>query len=208
LLAMTDVLNPHRHAQLDQARIALENQLRSRYAGQERSAIDSEPAMQAYRTYYKRFKKTYHILLQLESVINGKSIPSISALVTAMFIAEMKDRLLTAGHDLDSISPPLSLGIARGDEGYTLLRGEDQICKAGDMILSDAKSVICSVIYGSDRRTSIKPSTRRVLFVVYAPPGITIPDLDNHLADLESNVRLVSPDSKVESRSIITHANR
>jgi DNA/RNA-binding domain of Phe-tRNA-synthetase-like protein len=113
MLAMTDVVNPPRHAQLDQARIALENQLRARYAGQERSVIDSEPTMQAYRTYYKRFKKTYHILLQLESVINGKPIPIVSTLVTAMFIAEMKNQLLTAGHDLDSIHPPLRLDIAR-----------------------------------------------------------------------------------------------
>jgi DNA/RNA-binding domain of Phe-tRNA-synthetase-like protein len=87
-----------------------------------------------------------------------------------------------------------------------LLRGEDQICKAGDMILPER--VICSVIYGSDRRTSIKPSTRRVLFVVYAPPGISMLDLDHNLAELESNVRLVSPHSTIESRSIITHANR
>ncbi len=208
MLAMAEVVNPPHHAQLDKARIALEDQLRTHYAGLDRNSIGSEPTMQAYRTYYKRFKKTYHVLLQLESVINGKPIPSVSALVEAMFMAEMKNRLLTAGHDLDSIHLPMHLDIARGDEDYTLLRGEDQICKAGDMILSDAQGVICSVIYGSDQRTIIKSSTRRVLYVVYVPPGIPHMDVDHHLNELESNVRLVSPHAIVESRSIITHANR
>ena len=60
--------------------------------------------IQAYAAYYERFNKTYHVQLQLESVaLKGKSIPRVSALVEAMFMAELENLLLTAGHDLDVV---------------------------------------------------------------------------------------------------------
>lgn len=203
ILAMGDVANPTLHPQLDQARLALEDQLRTRYTGLDRAAIETSPEMQAYRAYYKGFKKTYHVLLQLESIaFKAKSIPNVAALVEAMFMAELNHQLLTAGHDLDRIQPPIRLEIARGDERYTLLRGEDQVCKPGDMVMADAQAVMCSVIYGSDFRTRITPATRRVLFVVYAPPGIALDRIEHHLDDLEANVRLVSTGAEVEHRRI------
>ena len=75
----------------------------------------------AYRDYYKRFDKTYHVQLQLESLLfKGKSIPSVAGLVDAMFMAEMKDWLLTAGHDLDSLQLPLRLEATTGVTGWRL----------------------------------------------------------------------------------------
>ena len=203
ILALQGVANPSAHPQLDRTRLDLEAQLRSRFAGLDRAAIEASPEMQAYRAYYKRFKKTYHVLLQLESIVfKDKPIPSVAALVEAMFMAELKNQLLTAGHDLDRIQQPIRLDIARGDELYTLLRGEEQVCKPGDMIMSDAQAVICSVIYGADFRTRLTPAMRRVLFVVYVPPGVAIERIEQHLDDLESNLRLVSPQAEVEHRSI------
>jgi hypothetical protein len=50
--------------------------------------------IKTYHDYYKRFKKTYHILLQLESIVfKNKSIPKVSSLVEAMFMAELKNLL-------------------------------------------------------------------------------------------------------------------
>lgn len=49
----------------------------------------------------------------------GQVRPSVAALVEAMFIAELKNLLLTAGHDLDAVELPLKLDIARGGERYT-----------------------------------------------------------------------------------------
>ena len=127
----------------------------------------------AYAEYYRQFKKTYHIQLQLESIVlKEKSIPSVAALVEAMFMAEMQDLLLTVGHDLDTVHLPLTLDVATGDETYTLLRGEEQILKPGDMMIRDQVGVISSILYGPDQRTQITPATSNVIFTVYAPPGI------------------------------------
>lgn len=198
-LAMRDVSNPHRHAGLEQRKQALEAELRARFANQTKADLAALPVMQAYRAYYKRFKKTYHVLLQLRSVaLQDKPLPSVAALVEAMFMAEIKNGLLTAGHDLDRTQAPLTLDAAQGDEHYTLFNGREQGLKAGDMILKDAQGVICSVIYGMDRRTVIGPKTQRVLFVVYAPEGIGAPAVYKHLEEIRDNVLLIAPGAVVE----------
>ena len=99
-LAMNGVNNPPENAALNTQKEELELAIRQQYAGLDRQALKSLPVFQAYRTYYKRFKKSYHVQLQLESVaFKGKSIPRVAALVEAMFMAELKNLLLTAGHD-------------------------------------------------------------------------------------------------------------
>jgi DNA/RNA-binding domain of Phe-tRNA-synthetase-like protein len=198
-LAMRDVANPRHHPALQARKQALEEALRARFAGQGKAGLAALPAMRAYRAYYKRFKKTYHVLLQLRSVVlKGKPLPSVAALVEAMFMAELDNGLLTAGHDLDKAHAPLSLDVAGGDERYVLLNGREQELKPGDMIMSDTQGVICSVIYGADRRTAIGPGTQRVMFVVYAPAGIEAEAVRRHLEDIRDNVLLIAPGAAVE----------
>jgi DNA/RNA-binding domain of Phe-tRNA-synthetase-like protein len=150
-------------------------------------------------------KKTYHIALQLESVVfKGRSLPNVAALVEAMFMAELQDLLLTAGHDLDTLALPLTLDVARGDETYTLLRGEPQALKAGDMFIRDGEGVISAIIYGPNQRTQILPETRSVIFTVYAPPGVGTAAVEAHLRTLEGNARLMAPETEVVLSTILT----
>jgi DNA/RNA-binding domain of Phe-tRNA-synthetase-like protein len=199
VLAMHAVSNPSHHPVLESRKAALEEQLRSRFSGQDRIAIASHPILQAYGEYYRQFKKTYHIQLQLESILlKGKSIPSVAALVESMFMAEMQDLVLTAGHDLDVLQLPLLLDVANGTERYTLLRGDEQTLKPGDMMIRDQTGVISSIIYGPDQRTQITPETRNVVFTAYAPPGIQEQTVKEHLLHIQENVMLFAPQAQVE----------
>jgi DNA/RNA-binding domain of Phe-tRNA-synthetase-like protein len=130
--------------------------------------------------------------------VQGKPLPSVAALVEAQFMAEVKNGLLTAGHDLDHTRGALTLDVARGDELYVTFNGHEQQLKPSDMILKDEQGVICSVIYGLDRRTVIEPETRRALFIVYAPEGIGAQAVREHLQDIRDNVLLVAPGALVE----------
>ncbi|MGA7193022.1 MAG: phenylalanine--tRNA ligase beta subunit-related protein [Anaerolineales bacterium] len=199
VLVTREVINPPHHAELEKRKAALEEELRARFAGQDRAALLSHPILQAYDAYYRQFKKTYHVQLQLESILfKSKSIPSVAALVEAMFMAEMNDLLLTAGHDLDTLHLPLTLDAALGSESYTLLRGEPQIPKAGDMLIRDTEGIISSIIYGPDQRTQITAQTRNVIFTTYAPSGISEEAVTNHLHEIQRNVELIAPNSTVE----------
>ncbi|MBF8281343.1 MAG: hypothetical protein HW378_258, partial [Anaerolineales bacterium] len=98
ILVMRNVANPEHHPALEKLKTELEEQLRARFAGYDKAALTALPSVQPYVAYYGQFKKTYHVLLQLESVaLKGKPLPRVAALVEAMFMAELKNQLLTAG---------------------------------------------------------------------------------------------------------------
>jgi len=197
LLILREVSNPPSNPELEDKKRILEAHLKQIYS--DPVAIQNSPILQAYEAYYRPFKKTYHLRLQLESIINkGKPIPRVAALVEAMFMTEMEYLLLTAGHDLDAVKLPLSLDIARGNEDYRILRGEQQLLKEGDMLIRDQEGVISSIIYGPDQRTQIHSGTTNALFTVYAPKGIDEQMITRHLQKLEQNVQLFSPDAHRE----------
>lgn len=199
VLVLRDVANPAHHKELGKRKAALEDELRARFSDQDRAALLEHPVLNAYAAYYRAFKKTYHVQLQLESILfKGKSIPSVATLVEAMFMAEMDDWLLTAGHDLDTLQLPLTLDVALGAESYTLLRGEPQTPKAGDMMISDGRGIISTIIYGPDQRTQIKPETRNAVFTVYAPSGIQAGLVEGHLKKIQENALVIAPNAQVE----------
>jgi len=203
ILVVRGAANPPQHAGLEKRKTDLDAELRARFSGLDRPALLQIPELRAYDEYYRRFKKTYHIQLQLESIVfKGKSIPGVAALVEAMFMAEMEDLLLTAGHDLDVLRLPLTLDAAGGTETYMLLRGETQTLKAGDMYIRDGEGVISSVIYGPDRRTQIRPETKNAVFTAYAPPGITGEAVKNHLEHILRNIKSFAPEAVGETLEV------
>jgi len=196
---------PERLAKLEEARLALETGLREQLGALTRAELAALPAVQAYNQYYRRFDKSYVVQGQLESVVfKGKSIPCITGLVEAMFMAEVKNQMLTAGHDAGALDPPVVLDSSAGGEEYTLLRGSPQALKAGDMIMRDRAGIISSVIYGPDQRTQITPATRRAMYAVYAPSGVGDAAVRAHLGDIEAYVRVFAPDAVLEYREIFT----
>ena len=203
LLVMRNVANLEHHPKLEKRKAELEEQLRARFAGYDKAALTTLPSVQPYVAYYGQFKKTYHVLLQLESVaLKGKPLPRVAALVEAMFMAELKNQLLTAGHDLEALRAPLRLDVATGSERYTLLNGKEEMLKAGDMFIADAEGVTSSILYGPDYRTRITPDTYTALFTVYAPPRIEPAAVRQHLEDIRAYVMLIAPEAAVEVRKV------
>jgi DNA/RNA-binding domain of Phe-tRNA-synthetase-like protein len=204
ILAMRAVHNPPHHPELEHRQQTLERELRARFSEQDRKALETLPVLQAYIAYYRRFKKTYHVQAQLESIVfKDRALPSGAALVEAMFMAELKNLLLTAGHDLDQVQLPVTLTVGDGSERYTLLRGQEQTVKAEDMLMADGAGVISSILYGPDQRTQITPETRNVLFAVYAPAGIGAPAVRRHLQDIRDHVQIVSPEAQVTALEVL-----
>lgn len=198
LLLVSGVDNSKRPTPLDEHKRQLVTSIRQRYQGHDRSQLLQLDELQAYRSYYKRFGNTYHVQLQLESILfKGKSLPRVSPLVDACFAAEMETLILTASHDAESLEWPVAIDAATGIEEILQLSGALKTVKAGDMLMRDSLSVVCSVIYGQDRRTAITPSTSRALFVAYVPAGIPAHSVDAHLEKIKSNVLLFAPQAEV-----------
>lgn len=197
LLVMREVANPPAHRELEQQKRSLEEELRGRFTGLQRGDLKNMEPFTHYAAFYKKFKKSYHVLLQLESVaFKGKAIPRVAALVEAMFMAELKNRLLTAGHDLVRIRLPLVLHVAAGGEKMVQPGGQEKELYPGDMYVADGEGILSSVIYGPAARGLLAPETKNAVFVVYAPPGIGGEAVLSHLTDLETYVRIVAPEGK------------
>lgn len=199
ILAMRNIDNPESHPAINALKQAKENELRARFAGQDRAALKNLERIKAYEAYFGQYGKTYHVLLQLESIaLKGKSFASNGALVQVMFVAEVGNLILTAGHDLDRMMFPLTLDIAKGSESYTSYNGKPQTTKQGDMMIADAAGITSSVILGPDQRTRIHSGTKNVLFAAYAPAGIGKDAMEQHLEEIKCGALLIAPDASTE----------
>ena len=205
LIAFRDVTNPASHEGINAAAADLETTLRARFSAEERDALRATPPLPAYAAYYKRWGQRYHVGMQLESVaLKDKPLPRVAALVEAMFVAELGNLLLSAGHDLDQVTLPVVLDSGAGQE-FTAPNGKTQAVKVGDMFTADADGrVLSAVITGPSDVARISPETTSALFYAYGPPGISADDMSAHLDTIERNVRLISPDAVTVAREIIT----
>jgi DNA/RNA-binding domain of Phe-tRNA-synthetase-like protein len=192
-------------AGLEERKRQTEALLRDRYKGFARPDFAALPVMSAYVYYYKRFGKTYHVQLQLESIVlKGKSLPNVSPLVDANFLAEVETLVLTAGHDVARLQSPVSIDVAREGDHMTQMSGESRPIRAGDMVMRDAGGVCCSIIYGQDNRSPISPQTTHVLYVAYAPAGVPAQAVEDQLRKVEENVRCVAPHAVTEQRRMLS----
>ena len=115
-LVMRGVRNAEQSAALDTDKRRLEEKLRATAGGTERAAPEADRVARAYLDYYRARGKTYPVKAQRESVVKGKSIPGRAALVEAMFMAELENLILTAGHDLDAIEAPLRVDVTADED--------------------------------------------------------------------------------------------
>ena len=205
IIALRGVANPSAHAALNELAAALESDLRARLGDADRETLRTTPPLPAYAAYYKRWGQRYHVAMQLESVVHKrKPLPRVAALVEAMFIAELRHLLLTAGHDLDAVELPMRLGVG-AEQSFTAPNGVEMKVKAGDMVIADARGrVLSAIVTGPSYVARIGPVTIAALFYTYAPPGIDVALVSDHLDEIERNVRFMSPDAEVVGREIVT----
>ncbi len=204
LLELSRVDNARPSPGLDDRKRKTEARLRERYQGFTRQDFLSLPVMAAYARYYKRFGKTYHVQLQLESIVlKGKSLPNVSPLVDSNFIAEVDTLVLTAGHDVEKLHGPVSIDVSREGDELMQMDGVAKVIRAGDMIMRDDKGICCSILYGQDNQSPISAQTSHVLYVAYAPPDVPTETVTAHLRAVEEHARLFSPLAVTEQQQLL-----
>jgi DNA/RNA-binding domain of Phe-tRNA-synthetase-like protein len=204
LLEISGVDNAHPSPGLEERKRETEARLRAACQGFARKDFLSLPVMAAYDRYYGRFRKTYHVLLQLESIVlKGKSLPGVSPLVDSNFVSEVETFVLTAGHDAACLADPVQVDASREGEQIMQMSGTPRTMHAGDMVMRDAHGVSCSIIYGQDDRSPISTGTSRVLYVAYGPPGVPSEAVDLQLRGIEANVRTCSAGAVLEQRRLV-----
>ena len=83
------------------------------------------------------------------------------------------------------------------------MNGREAKTIQGDIMITDDESVLSSILRGPDARTSIDEETEQVLYTIYAPAGIEEKEIISHMDDIKSYVRLFSPGSNLELKTVI-----
>lgn len=209
VLELSGLENDRSCPPLEERKRAAEGDLRERYRDFSRQDFLRLPVLSAYGEYYRRFKKTYHVQLQIESIaLKGKSLPSVSPAVDASFLTEMETLVLTAGHDVAKLHGSIAMDTSREGDHIVQMGGTFKDLRPGDMIMRDAQGVCCSIIYGQDDRSPISPQSSHVLYVAYAPAGVTAEHVDLHLRSILENIRLCSPTTVLEQHRLISSTGR
>jgi DNA/RNA-binding domain of Phe-tRNA-synthetase-like protein len=141
---MRGVRNPEQSAALEAAKRRLEEDLRAAATASRHGGLSADRVLLAYVDYYRARGKTYQVKAQRDSVaLKGKPIPRRAALVEAMFMAELANLILTAGHDLDAMTPPLRADVTADGDRYILLNGAEAVLERGDMMMADGVGIVC-----------------------------------------------------------------
>lgn len=203
-IAMSNLQNNVSSEELLHKKKLLEEDIREKYKDCPKSELAKMEPLQSYVKYYKKFKKTYHVLLQLESIAKkGRDIPNVDCLVEAMFMAEVKNHLLTAGHDIEKVSFPITVDVSNGTEDYVSMSGKEESCHSGDMYMRDQEGILSCIVSGPDKRSKISMNTHKCIYVVYGPEGVNKEMINEHLQEIKDNVSLICKDVVIDKLEVL-----
>lgn len=203
-LIVNGVDNQKRPSSLEQHKVDVVTAVRQKFAGQERADLIQNPILKAYRTYYKKFNKTYHVQLQLESILHkGRSLPNVNPLVDSAFAAEIETLILTASHDIDKLNGPILFDATQKGEPFIQMGNREQTLKANDMVMRDNSTPACTIIYGQDNISPISPSTQNAMYVAYCPVDVPKSTIEAHFEAIQQNILKFQPDAQFDAPLII-----
>lgn len=146
--------------------------------------------------FFKKFKKTYPVLLQFESLIlKDRPFPRYNAIREVPFIAEISTGILSGAHCIDRVKGDLEIYISEAKDEFTGIRGETIHTYPGDLAGRDEGGIILSLIAGADDRTCVIDGDRYVFYPVFGCPGLTNDDLMPAIEELKKWVGILCPEA-------------
>lgn len=198
IMVLENVINPENCHELDLEKEKVESELRQKYGPMDRKSLREEPVLNAYFKFYKSFKKTYHVELQLISVAQkGKSIPSVQALVEAMFMAELNSQILTAVHDYSKVGDDFFFELAEGTESFVGMGGKEKQIQMNDIVFKSKDQIFGTVLQGPDHETRITLDSKCAVFAAYGVPGVEKEAIENHLNEILEYVIIIKEDTEL-----------
>ena len=153
-----------------------------------------------YFRFFRKFKKTFPVMMQFESVLlKGREFPKSNAVTAVPFLAELETHVLTGTHDVEQLLGPAELYLAQAKEPFAGLRGDLVHTYPGDLCARDEGGIIFSMIAGADSRTCVHPDSRHVFYPVFGTPDTAPAVIEDALETLAGFVRTICPGAKIES---------
>ena len=177
------------HAELDA--------LREKYADYDRKAVFGE---NPYFRFFKKFKKTYPVMQQFESVLfKGRPFPEEDPVMGVPFLLELTTFVLSGTHDIDRMDGPLTIFTPSEKLPFLGMRAASTHTYPKDICGRDSSGIIFSMIAGADDRTCIHLDSRHVFHPVFGTPDTDQAVIENALRRLEFFVKVLAPNAVAES---------
>ena len=124
-----------------------------------------------YNQFFQSFGFDCPLPKHLKRTVNS-GFPRYSLYVDAHFMAEMCAGILVAVTDFNRFNGELTLDLAAEGEKCAGMGGREFITREGEIVLRDAKEIVCVLCQGADEKTRVRDETTDVLLYAYAVPGI------------------------------------
>jgi DNA/RNA-binding domain of Phe-tRNA-synthetase-like protein len=124
-----------------------------------------------YADFFQGFGFECPLPKHLKRTINS-GFPRYDLIVDAHFMAEMCAGILVAVTDYDRFEGGLTLDVSAEGEVCAGMGGREFVTKESEIVLRDAKEIVCVLCQGADEKTRANRRTSNVLFYAYAVPGI------------------------------------
>ena len=174
--------------------------LREKYADYDRKALFGE---NVYFRFFKKFKKTYPVMMQLESfLLKGRPFPMENPVTAIPFLVELETQILSGTHDVDDVHGTVRLFAGTEKAPFAGMRGEEVHTYPGDFCARDNEGIIFSMIAGADARTCVKETSRHVFYPVFGVAGQPEAEISAVLDRLEEYVRVLAPEADI-SRQLL-----
>lgn len=173
LTLIADCRNPVNPSGFDQYKRKLLRRMRKR-----ETLAQIEERINTYARHFQLFGHPCPLPEHLRRTVNS-GFPRYNLMVDAHFMAEMCAGILVAVTDYDRFEGGLTLDLADAGETCRGMGGRGLSTKEGEIVLRDAKEIVCVLCQGADEKTKVSEHTGNVLFYTYAVPGIN----ERHLED-------------------------
>ena len=179
-----------KEAELAAIRASAENYERSVVFGQD-----------PYYRYFKKYKKSYPVAMQLESLLlKGRPFPDGQPVNEIAFLAELRTLTLLGTHDVAKMKGDVTL--FRGTEKTDFIgMGERTVhIYPGDISGKDDAGIIFSMIAGADNRTCLTDESSHIVYLIFGTDGAPRERIEQVQNLLESYVHTLSPDAAMERK--------
>lgn len=170
--------------------------LKDAFADYDRKAVFG---VNPYNRYFKKYKKTYPVLQQLESfLLKDRPFPSGNPVNEIAFLTELQTQMLIGTHDIDRMIGTVELFCPTEKLPYPGMRGEEIHTYPGDVSGRDEGGIILSMIAGADERTYIRADSTHIAYLFFGAPGVTGEQIQELQDVLAGYVRTLAPTAETQ----------
>ena len=149
--------------------------------------------------YFRKFKKTSPVMMQVESfLLKGRPFPEERYNNAVAFLTELKTRCLLGSHDADRIKGDLIIYSETAKTPFPSIHGGEAHSYPGDVTCRDDKSIVVSMIAGTDSRTCLRDDSEHVLYFAFGTPGMATETLKTYLDQVEQYVKVLAPKAETK----------